>query len=222
MSTQAALGLIWAQGRNSIIGHQGQMPWHLPEDLAHFKSQTMGCSVIMGRKTWDSIPTPFRPLPGRRNIVITRQTDWTSTGAEVAHSVEEALHRCQGERRVWVMGGGQIYEQAMPYADMVEMTQIDLNPGGDTHAPKLDDEWERHAVTEWRSSRTGLRYRFATYLRLLPSKVLDTSFSSTITPTEFPSTQATESFDSTQTPTAFDQTHPPSGFASTLPPGLGL
>jgi dihydrofolate reductase len=190
----------------------------------------------MGRKTWDSIPAPFRPLPGRRNIVITRQAGWVSVGAEAAHSVEEALHLCQGERRVWVIGGGQIYEQAMPYADLVEMTQIDVAPKGDTQAPKLDDEWERQTVSEWRSSRSGLRYRFATYVRHLPSKTLETGFGSSQIPTEFPITQAPTDFGhtetdtdtdtgadtetETETPTGFTHTEAPSGFASTLPPGF--
>jgi dihydrofolate reductase len=211
MSNTPAVGLIWAQGRNGIIGHQGQMPWHLPEDLAHFKAQTLGCPVIMGRKTWDSIPPPFRPLPGRRNIVVTRQSAWQSTGAETTASVEDALALCQHEKRVWVIGGGEIYTHALPYADLVEMTQIDLQPSGDTHAPKLDDEWDRSATTAWASSRTGLRYRFATYRRLLPPKKLAQEFHSTLSGSEFPSTQA---------PTGFEHTKGDSAFASTLPPGL--
>jgi dihydrofolate reductase len=206
-----AVGLIWAQGRNGIIGQQGQMPWHLPEDLAHFKNKTMGCPVIMGRKTWDSIPPPFRPLPGRRNLVITRQQGWVSAGAEAFASVEEALVACRHDQRVWVIGGGQIYAQALPYADTVEMTQIDLQPDGDTRAPKLDDEWNREGSSAWMNSRTGLRYRFATYVRLLPAKALGAEFSSTLSGSEFPSTQA---------PTGFENTQGASIFPSTLPPGL--
>ena len=215
MQQQVSLGLIWAQGRNGIIGHQGQMPWHLPEDLAHFKSQTMGCPVIMGRKTWDSIPAPFRPLPGRRNIVISSQSQWASPGAEAVSSIEQALALCQQEKRVWVIGGGQIYAQALPYADTVEMTQIDIQPQGDTRAPKLDDEWARAATSAWASSRTGLRYRFATYTRLLPPKAIDNAFSST-----FSSTLTGIEFPSTQAPTGFEHTQGASAFPSTLPPGL--
>ena len=210
MSTPA-VGLIWAQGRNGIIGMRGQMPWHLPEDLAHFKNQTMGCPVIMGRKTWDSIPPQFRPLPVRRNIVITHQAGWMSTGAEPASSIEEALFFCLHDKRVWVIGGGQIYEQALPYADLIEMTQIDLQPSGDTRAPKIDLEWERHNTSTWASSRTGLRYRFASFRRLLPPKALPMGFSSTLAGSEFPNTQA---------PTGFEHTQGASSFASTVPPSL--
>lgn len=209
-----SVGLIWAQGRNGIIGMQGQMPWHLPEDMAHFKSKTIGCPVIMGRKTWDSIPAQFRPLPGRRNIVVTRQKNWVSAGADPVASIEEALALCRTEKRVWVLGGGQIYEQALPYADTVEMTQIDLQPKGDTRAPRLDIEWERHATSAWASSRTGLRYRFASFRRLLPPKTLGAEFSSTLAAaSEFPSTQAPTGFEQTQGQAA-------SAFASTLPPSL--
>ena len=233
MQQQVSLGLIWAQGRNGIIGHQGQMPWHLPEDLAHFKAQTMGCPVIMGRKTWDSIPAPFRPLPGRRNIVITRQAGWLATGAEGVASIEEALRLCSREAKVWVLGGGQIYEQALPYADTVEMTQIDLQPQGDTRAPKLDDEWSRAETSEWSLSSSGLRYRFVTFKRVLLGKsadaAADAGFSSTVGQTTFPSTHAPPEFANTQeplefvdtqSPNAFEDTAAPSGFSRTLPPGL--
>ena len=118
---------------------------------------------------------------------------------------------CRTEKRVWVLGGGQIYEQALPYADTVEMTQIDLQPKGDTRAPRLDIEWERHATSAWASSRTGLRYRFASFRRLLPPKTLAAEFSSTLAGSEFPSTQ---------TPTGFEHTQGASAFASTSPPSL--
>jgi len=85
------LGLIYARARNGVIGAGGTLPWHLPADLAHFKAITQGCPVIMGRKTWDSLPPRFRPLPGRRNIVVTRQVDWHSAGAERALSLAQAL-----------------------------------------------------------------------------------------------------------------------------------
>src|SRR5574343_1620977 len=91
------LHLIYARARNGVIGRDNQMPWHLPEDLAHFKRVTLGQPVIMGRKTWDSLPAKFRPLSGRRNIVITRQTDWQAVGAQCAHSLAQALALCQDE-----------------------------------------------------------------------------------------------------------------------------
>ena len=102
------LRLIYARAANGVIGQDGTMPWHLPEDLAHFRTLTQGCTVLMGRKTWDSLPPRFRPLPGRRNIVLTRQPDWSETGAERASSLREALQLCEQEAVVWVIGGAQI------------------------------------------------------------------------------------------------------------------
>ena len=102
------LGLILARARNGVIGRDGGMPWHLPEDLAHFKKVTMGCPVIMGRKTWDSLPPRFRPLPGRANIVVTRQADWQAEGAARAASLSEAMILCSGASRAWVIGGAEI------------------------------------------------------------------------------------------------------------------
>ncbi|MBP7457532.1 MAG: dihydrofolate reductase, partial [Ottowia sp.] len=106
------IGLIWAQARNRVIGKNGVMPWHLPEDLAHFKRVTLNHPVIMGRKTWDSIPPKFRPLPGRTNIVVTRQADWHEKGAQCSSSLREALQQCENSNQVWVIGGAQIYAQA--------------------------------------------------------------------------------------------------------------
>ena len=101
------LKLIYARAANGVIGHHNQMPWHLPEDLAHFKRTTLGCPVLMGRKTWESIPAKFRPLPGRANLVLTRQKDWHAEGAHVVHSLEEglilALAHCPDDKDLWVM-----------------------------------------------------------------------------------------------------------------------
>ena len=102
------LKLILARSRNGVIGLNNSMPWHLPEDLAHFKRTTMGAPVIMGRKTWESIG---RPLPGRTSIVVTRQSGWHAKGAKVAHSLEEACAQCQSEPTAWVIGGAQLYRQ---------------------------------------------------------------------------------------------------------------
>ena len=108
------LHLILAKARNGVIGDRGQLPWHLPEDLAHFKRTTLGCPVLMGRKTWESIPAKFRPLPGRANLVITRQADWQAEGALVVHSLEEglslALAHCPEGKDLWVMGGAEILD----------------------------------------------------------------------------------------------------------------
>ena len=105
----AKLGLIFARTRNGVIGRQGTMPWHLPEDLAHFKRVTLGQSVIMGRKTWDSIPPKFRPLPGRDNWVITRQRDWTAPGARVAHALQEVIQQLTPGAPAWVMEIGRAH-----------------------------------------------------------------------------------------------------------------
>ena len=121
------IGLIWAQARGGVIGRGGVMPWHLPEDLAHFKRVTLNHPVIMGRKTWDSIPPRFRPLPGRRNIVVTRQGDLNQIGLEPASSLREALQLCENAEQVWIIGGAQIYAQALPLADELVVTEIDAD-----------------------------------------------------------------------------------------------
>ncbi len=159
------LNLIYAHAKGGVIGAQGGMPWHLPEDLAHFKATTMGAPVIMGRKTWDSIPEPFRPLPGRRNIVITRQSAWRAPGAEVASGLSAALELLRDEAEVWVMGGAQIYAQAAPLAQRAVITEIDLDVAGDAFAPELDASWRETARGDTQTSRTGLSYRFVTWER---------------------------------------------------------
>ncbi|HSI52647.1 MAG TPA: dihydrofolate reductase [Ramlibacter sp.] len=159
------LGMIFARARNGVIGKDGVMPWHLPEDLAHFKQVTMGCPVIMGRKTWMSLPPRFRPLPGRMNIVISRQADWQAEGATMASSLEAALNLCTGQPQVWVIGGGQVYAQAEPLADTVEATEIDADFEGDTFAPELGAQW-REARREQHISRTGLSLSFVTYQKI--------------------------------------------------------
>jgi dihydrofolate reductase len=156
------LNLIWAQANGRVIGANGTMPWHLPEDLAHFKRVTNGHTVIMGRKTWDSLPPKFRPLPGRTNIVITRQADWQATGAVRADSLEQAMGLCAGQDQAWVMGGAQIYAQALPLAKQVVMTQIELDVAGDAHAPVLDSTW-REVSHERHTTDAGLSYSFVTY-----------------------------------------------------------
>jgi dihydrofolate reductase len=165
VTADARISLIWAQAADGVIGDAGSIPWHLPEDLAHFKDLTQGGAVIMGRRTWDSLPERFRPLAGRRNIVITRQKDWAVEGATVVHSLAEAL-AAAAAASVWIIGGGEIYRQSMPLADRLEVTEVDLAAAGDTVAPALDAAFTESAVTEWLTSRTGLRYRFVSYERL--------------------------------------------------------
>ncbi len=156
------LGLIYARARNGVIGKDGNLPWRLPEDLAHFKRVTLGCPVIMGRKTWDSIPQRFRPLPGRSNIVVTRQPDWTAPGATRAASLQAALAFCKAQPRAWVIGGAQLYAQALPLADIAEVTEIDADFEGDALAPSLDGQW-REIARESHCSASGLNFSFVTY-----------------------------------------------------------
>jgi dihydrofolate reductase len=160
------IGLVWAEAEGGVIGRDGGMPWHVPEDLAHFKAVTLGAPVIMGRKTWDSLSPRFKPLPGRRNIVVTRQRDWSADGAEVARSIDDALALAVqgGVDRVWVIGGAQLFAGVLDRADVVEITDIDLPVDGDTFAPSLDPAVWHEASADpaigWHTSITGLRYRF--------------------------------------------------------------
>lgn len=158
------INLIYARAANGVIGKDNAMPWHLPEDLAHFKHHTQGCPVIMGRKTWDSLPPRFRPLPGRTNIVVTRQTDWQAEGAVTAHSLSAALAQAQEAKapEVWVIGGAEIYAQALPLAQRVEVTEIAQTFEGDAHAPVLGAEWQETARST-HPSTTGLSFSFVTY-----------------------------------------------------------
>jgi dihydrofolate reductase len=157
------LGLVWAQSSSGVIGRGGDIPWRVPEDMVRFKQLTIGHTVVMGRLTWESLPARVRPLPGRRNVVLSRNADYAADGAEVLGSLEEALT----DPETWVIGGGQIYVQALPLATRCEVTEVDIDlprDDGDALAPVLDEAWV--GVTgEWQASRTGLRYRFHTYSR---------------------------------------------------------
>ncbi len=159
--------LIFARAANGVIGKDNAMPWHLPEDLAHFKQLTQGWPVIMGRKTWDSLPPRFRPLPGRSNIVITRQADWRAEGAQTATSLEDALAQCAQSEEVWVIGGAQIYAQAEPLAERIEVTEIAQDFEGDAFAPTLGPQWQESVRTSYVSSK-GLPFSFVT-LQKIPS-----------------------------------------------------
>ena len=156
------LHLILARARNGVIGNKGSLPWHLPEDMAHFKRTTLGCPVIMGRKTWDSLPPKFKPLPGRMNVVVTRQSDWQADGAVRANSVAHAIALCSQDGGAWVIGGAEIYAQALPLASTAVVTEIDADFDGDAYAPQFGPQWTKTAGLPQVSS-TGLKFSFATY-----------------------------------------------------------
>ena len=157
------VGLIWAQSTSGVIGRAGSIPWQLPEDLARFKEVTMSHTVVMGRRTWQSLPALVRPLPGRRNIVLSRQNGFVANGATVVGSLEEALT----DPQTWVIGGEQVYVLAMPKATRCEVTEVEIElprDDGDSLAPVLDETW-LGTTGEWLTSRSGLRYRFYSYRR---------------------------------------------------------
>ena len=152
------ISLIAAVARNRALGKDGQLLWHLPEDMRYFRETTRGKPVIMGRKTWESLPDAFRPLPGRRNIVISRQADYAAPGAELADSLENALELVSTATTVFVIGGEQIYTQAMAVADRLEITEVDLEPEGDAWFPVIDAGcWQETARA------AGQGYAFVTY-----------------------------------------------------------
>jgi dihydrofolate reductase len=157
------VGVIWAQSRDGVIGRDGGMPWHVPEDSAYFRRVTTGHPVIMGRLTWESLPDRFRPLPGRRNIVISRRPGLTLPGAEVVGSLDDAL-RLAGDEETWVVGGGQVYAEALPLASVAEVSEIDVEVTGDVHAPSLAG-WTLQREGEWQTSTTGARFRWLRYIR---------------------------------------------------------
>ncbi len=158
------LRLIYARAANGVIGRDNALPWHLPEDLAHFKRTTLGAPVLMGRRTWESLPPKFRPLPGRRNLVITGQADWQAAGAERVANIEEARQRCADAPVLWVIGGAQVYAAALPLADEVVVTEIDQAFEGDAYAPVLGDEWQA-VQRENLQTPQGWRVEFVRYRR---------------------------------------------------------
>jgi dihydrofolate reductase len=166
------LGLVWAQARAAdgglpVIGRDGGLPWHLPEDLAHFRTVTSGHPVIMGRATWDSLPERFRPLPGRTNIVLSRRPDLLAPGAHVVPDVAAAL-ALAGDGEAWVIGGTQVFGETIASADRLEVTEIDLELDGDARAPDIGTDWHEVRGTDaagWRTAANGTRYRFRSFER---------------------------------------------------------
>jgi len=157
--------IVAAVARNGVIGKDNALPWHLPEDMAHFRAITTGQSVIMGRKTWESLPARFRPLPGRTNIVLTRDTSYIAPGAAVVHSFEDAKKVDGGGTALHVIGGAALYTEAILHAQRMELTEIDADFEGDAHFPAFDrNEW-RELRREAHTSACGLGYAFVTYGR---------------------------------------------------------
>jgi dihydrofolate reductase len=169
-TTVITINLIWAQSKNGIIGHHGTMPWHLPEDLVHFKNLTTNHPVIMGRKTWDSLPDKSRPLPNRKNIVLTRQKNWgdafDKSNVIKSNTIDAAITPQilgAGAKHVWVIGGGEIYKQFLPRAYRIEITEIQHDFQGDTSAPILGPNWiECNRISNL--SKSGLKFDFVTFI----------------------------------------------------------
>ncbi|RBP97392.1 diacylglycerol kinase [Bifidobacterium aemilianum] len=180
------VNLIWAQasgkdGREGVIGFEGGMPWHLAEDMQRFKELTVSHPVIMGRKTWESLGAKFRPLPKRDNIVISRDPEYRAPGAVVVTDFEQALDIARQESipddgmdrsEIWVIGGAQIFQMALPRANRAYVTQIDAQVDADAYGPDMEslirvEGWEMTQQTDWRQSAKsqpqGVRYRFLTY-----------------------------------------------------------
>ena len=157
-----ALALIVAVARNGVIGAANALPWRLPDDLKRFRALTTGHAVIMGRKTWESLP---RPLPERQNIVVTRQSGYAAPGAETAVSLDDAMARVRMPAPAFCIGGGELYAAALRQADVVYITQIERDFDGDTRFPAFDRSRWRETARETRRAAEGFEYAFVTYVR---------------------------------------------------------
>jgi dihydrofolate reductase len=159
------LSLIVAMAKNRIIGANGKIPWHLPNELQLFKSVTMGHHIIMGRKTYESIS---RLLPGRTTVIVTRQKDYAIAGAKMAHTLDEAVALCAGDSEIFIIGGGELYRAALPKADRIYLTVVDAEPAGNTKMPELDAaQWRVHGVQRYgRDDRHAHDYRFEIHDRV--------------------------------------------------------
>ena len=159
------ISLVAAVARNGVIGRDGGLPWRIPEDARRFREVTMGHPVVMGRKTWDSLPERFRPLPGRRNVVVTRNPDWSADGAERTGSLEDALRLLGGSSEVFVIGGAEIYRQSLMLADRLLLTEIDDEVEGNAYFP----DWERASFAETgreeHVTESGMPFAFVAYAR---------------------------------------------------------
>ena len=158
----APIVLVLAMSDNGVIGDRGGLPWRIPDDMKRFKRLTLGKPIIMGRKTWDSFPR--KPLPGRTNIVVTRDASWRAEGALAAHSFDEALAKARGENpsEIAVIGGAGIYQAALPLADRVELTEVHITASGDTHLPPFDKSVWRESARDDHTNADGLRFSYVT------------------------------------------------------------
>lgn len=161
------LAIIVAKAKNGVIGIDNTLPWHLPADLKHFKQTTLGCPIIMGRKTWESLG---RPLPGRRNIVITRDSSFRAEDAECFNSLEAAIDACKNVDKAFIIGGAQIYEQALDIVDKLVITEVDLEVVGDAHFPEISmNHWKEISREAHPAELIGDKqipaYAFVSYVR---------------------------------------------------------
>ncbi len=159
------VSLVAALARGGVIGRDNTIPWQLPEDLQRFKELTTGHPVVMGRRTWESLPDRFRPLPGRRNVVVTRNDAWHADGAERAPTLHDALELLDEADPVFVIGGAELYASALPLADELLLTEIDLEVSGDTLFPEVDEELFVEVAREPHVAADGTRFAFVRYRR---------------------------------------------------------
>lgn len=157
--------IVVAMSENRVIGRDGDLPWRISADLKHFKAVTMGHPILMGRKTWDSLG---RPLPGRRNIVITRNSDFAAEGTERAASMDDALAMCAGAEKAMIIGGGQIYADVLDKTDIIELTEVHAETEGDTYFPEIDPTNWRETARERFDAETpdGPAFSFVTLQRV--------------------------------------------------------
>lgn len=156
-----SLRLVVAYAQNRCIGRDNALPWHLPGDLTHFKQSTLGHPIVMGRKTWESIG---RPLPGRKNLVITRNLDYQADGALLCHSLDEAIAQCSEAPVICIIGGAEIYQQSLSLADEIYATEVHTRVDGDSFFPALGDEWQE-LQRRPQAPENGLSFDFVLYKR---------------------------------------------------------
>lgn len=168
MTDSPVVKMIWAQSINRAIGKDNEIPWHIPEDFQYFKTMTSGCAVIMGKNTWLSLPEKSRPLPGRRNIILTSNPDsFEHAGAECFSDLQAALDALADEKVVWIIGGAGVYASAMPLAKELHVTNVRVDvPAADAFAPRIPRSFTLSARGIPQNSSTGIRYGIRVYKRV--------------------------------------------------------